>query len=106
MRPSRKFGDWRTASSLKNGGWMNTKNILQERCYTPLKDKAAYLRDWPSNPVKLDQIPSGENVGLLLEHAELTDIDLDSPEIKAMLSRFVRTSTFTIGRGGKASHYF
>jgi len=93
-------------ANLKNGGWMHTKNILQERYYTPLRGKAAYLRDWQNNPVKLDQIPSGENVGLLLEHAGLTDIDLDSPEIKAMLSRFVRTSTFTIGRGGKASHYF
>ncbi len=84
---------------------MYTKNIPQERCYTPLRGKAAYLRDWPSNPVKLDQIPAGENVGLLLEHAELTDVDLDSPEIKAMLPRFVPTNTLTIGRGGVASHY-
>jgi len=84
---------------------MYTKNISQERYYTPLRGKAAYLRDWQNNPVKLDHIPSGENVGLLLEHAGLTDIDLDSPEIKAMLPRFVPTNTLTIGRGGVASHY-
>jgi len=47
---------------------MNTKHISQERCCTPLKGKAAYLPDWPNNPVKLDQIPAGENVGLLLEN--------------------------------------
>ena len=84
---------------------MNTKNIPQERCYTPLRGKAAYLRNWQNNPVKLDQIPADENVGLLLEHAGLTDIDLDSPEIKEMLPRFVPTNTLTIGRGGVASHY-
>jgi hypothetical protein len=84
---------------------MNTKNIPQDRCYTPLKGKAAYLPDWPNNPVKLDEIPAGENVGLLLEHAEVSDIDLDSPEIKAMLPRFVRTNTLTIGRNGTVSHY-
>ena len=84
---------------------MDTQNIPQERCYTPLKGKAAYLPDWPNNPVKLDQISAGENVGLLLEHAGLSDIDLDSPEIKATLPRFVSTNTLTIGRGGVASHY-
>ena len=84
---------------------MHTKNLARERFYTPLRGKATYLRDWQHNPVKLDQIPAGENVGLLLEQVGLTDIDLDSPEIKAILPRFVRTNTLTIGRGGVASHY-
>src|SRR5215218_957066 len=84
---------------------MSTKNILQDRCYTPLKGKAAYLPDWPNNPVRLGQIPAGENVGLLLEHAGISYIDLDSPEIKAMLPRFVPTNTLTIGRGRVPSHY-
>jgi hypothetical protein len=84
---------------------MTTKHIPQERCYTPLKGKGVYLHDWPNNPVKLDQIPEGENLGLLLEHADLSDIDLDSTEIAAVLPRFVPTNTLTIGRGGMPSHY-
>jgi hypothetical protein len=84
---------------------MSTKNIPQERCYTPLKGKAAYLPDWPKNPVKLDQIPESENIGLLLEHAGLVDVDMDSLEAQYTVPAFLDTKTLAVGRGGKIRRY-
>jgi hypothetical protein len=79
---------------------MNTECTPRERCYTALIGKAASLPNRPKNPVKLDQVPAGENVGLLLEHANLSDdLALDSDGIKAILPGFVPANTLTIGRG-------
>jgi hypothetical protein len=75
------------------------------RCYAPLKGKVAYLPDWPKNPVKLDQIPENENIGLLLEHAGLVDVDMDSPEAQYTGRVFLPTETLAAGRGGKIRRY-
>jgi hypothetical protein len=84
---------------------MNTKHIPQERCYTPLKGKAAYLPDWPKNPVTLAHIPTGENVGLLLEHAGMVDVVMDSPEAQYTVPALLDSKTLAVGRGGKIRHY-
>jgi hypothetical protein len=61
----------------------------------------AYLPDWPKNPVTLAQIPTGENVGLLLKHAGMVDVDMDSPEAQYTVPAFLDSKTLAVGRGGK-----
>ena len=79
---------------------------LRERTvFTPLKGKAAYLTDWQKSPKSRGEIPDGENVGLLLEHAELTDVDLDSLEAQWTGRVFLPTDTLAAGRGGKIRRY-
>jgi hypothetical protein len=79
---------------------------LRERTvFTPLKGKAAYLTDWQKSPKSRGEIPDGENVGLLLEHAELTDVALDSLEAQWTGRVFLPTDTLAAGRGGKIRRY-
>jgi hypothetical protein len=73
--------------------------------FTPLDGKRALVKGWDKGKEAKPRDQIRGNAGLLLEHAGLSDIDLDSPEIKAMLPRFVPTSTLTLGRGGVPSHY-
>ena len=83
----------------------SSSEIENNAHFIELVGKAAKDKEWQTGKTAKPRDQINGNAGLLLEQAGLTDIDLDSPEIKAMLPRFVRTSTLTIGRGGKASHY-
>lgn len=89
--------------------------LNQRAVFTPLRrakdkpntrGKVAYRGAWQKKPVALGQIPQGENVGLLVQHAGLVDIDLDVPEARYAWARFCDTGTLAIGRGGEVTHYF
>jgi hypothetical protein len=89
---------------------MVTRSVLRSDIenyayFTPLDGKRALVKGWDKGKEAKPRDQIRGNAGLLLEHAGLSDIDLDSPEIKAMLPRFVPTSTLTLGRGGVPSHY-
>ncbi|MBD0328367.1 MAG: hypothetical protein ICV68_18270, partial [Pyrinomonadaceae bacterium] len=71
----------------------------------PLKGKAAYLPEWQKNPVRLEAVPEGMNVGLLLELAGLTDLDLDSIEAQYTVPAFLDIDTLAVGRGGTIRRY-
>lgn len=72
--------------------------------FIKLDGKRAVDTKWQEGKTAVPRAEIGGNAGLLLEHANITDIDLDSPEFAAMVGRFVRTDTLTIGRGGNPSH--
>src|SRR5215208_1967854 len=80
-------------------------DIENDTYFTPLDGKRALVKGWDKGKEAKSRGQVKGNAGLLLEHAGLSDIDLDSPEIKAMLPRFVPTNTLTIGRGGVPSLY-
>ena len=90
----------------------HTQRLRGEKVYTPLRlkpdrpntrEKIPYGKGWQDKPKPLDSLPRGENVGLLLEHAGLTDIDLDSPAARTVAASFMPT-TLAFGRGGETSH--
>jgi hypothetical protein len=76
-----------------------------KKVFTPVRGKGAYLDKWQQHPKPLGSVPRGENVGLLLEHAGLVDIDLDIPEAGPMWRKFCSTDTLAIGRGSEITHY-
>ena len=81
------------------------QGLTRQQVFTPLSGKAEYLPEWQSNPVRLEDVPEGKNVGLLLEHAGLTDVDLDCAEVQYTVPVFLDTDTLAVGRGGKIRRY-
>jgi hypothetical protein len=81
------------------------ERLKKGRHFTPLKGKIPYLDEWQKNPVTIDKIPAGENVGLLLEHAGLAECDLDSPEAQYTVPHLLNTNTLAAGRGGIIRRY-
>jgi hypothetical protein len=79
--------------------------LKQRAVYTPLRGKRAYLPEWQKNPLTLDDISDSQNVGLLLEHAGLTDLDLDSTEAQYAVPAFLDIGTLAVGRGGTIARY-
>jgi hypothetical protein len=82
-----------------------TSDMMQRKVFTPLRGKCAYRKEWHKNPIDLIDVPGGENVGLLLEHAGLVDVDLDSKEAEQIVPQFINTDTLAAGRGNKIRRY-
>ena len=86
------------------GGY--AQKLSEEKAFTPVRGKEAYLPKWQQKPQHVGSIPRDKNVGLLLEHAGLVDFDLDIPEARHMMRVFCDTDTLATGRGGEITHYF
>ncbi len=80
------------------------RSIESNAHFTPLDGKGAKGKDWQKGRYAKPRHEIPGNAGLLLEHAGLVDLDLDSDEIRGIIGKFVPTDTLAIGRGGKISH--
>ena len=87
---------------------MDTKSVADgiesNAHFTPLDGKGAKGKEWQTGKYARPRREIKGNAGLLLEHAGLTDLDLDSDEARAVVGKFVPTNTLAIGRGGRISH--
>jgi len=79
--------------------------FYERKVFTSLDGKDAKIPQWQDNPTFFRGIPKGMNVGVVLDHAGLVDVDPDSPEAAYSVPVILDAGTLSAGRGGKTRRY-